>query len=82
MTVQIMRCDALMVKIPPQAWDPTGMPLVYCSECGHYEPWEDDGDDAGTSECEHQNRRAIDDFNDECIDCGLPGLFDPERLGP
>jgi hypothetical protein len=36
-------------------------------------------DDAYTTECEHTYRRVIDEFNEECVDCGIQGPVDASR---
>ncbi|MEU6587025.1 hypothetical protein [Nocardia sp. NPDC046763] len=85
-TVPNCLCGAVMVDVPPSQWDPSKFRIVMCTDCGAYDTWWGIRYDSGyqrenghTTECEHETRRVIDEFNEECIDCGIRGPVDPRR---
>ncbi|MGW4246353.1 hypothetical protein [Nocardia sp. NPDC004722] len=77
-------CGVGMVDVPPSQWDPSKFRIVMCTDCGAYDTWWTARPDSGyqretghTTECAHETRRLIDEFNEECIDCGIRGPADP-----
>ncbi|APA97086.1 hypothetical protein [Nocardia seriolae] len=58
MTVDIECCGTPMSLIPARPQDAPFEYLMYCYECGHYEPWDVDEDPAIGCEATPQEDRS------------------------